>query len=302
LTRFDETLVSIGFNMPVAELRSEGWTLERPEVLALMDKLRMTRESLGKHVDEKIYRGVLTGLNEAFVIDEVTRTRLISEDPNSAVIIKPWLRGRDIWKWKAQWARLYVLFTRRGTDIDQFPAIKRYLEQYKDRLLPKPDDWDNNKEWPGRKPGPYKWFEIQDNTAYFEEFEKEKILWPGITSEIIFGLGDKGQFGNDNNQLIVSSDRFLLALLNSQLIRFILQQICDKVRGGFYRMKMIYVEQLPIPDATDAQKATIIEHVQKILAAPDSPDVPQLEAEIDRLVYELYDLTEEEIVVVEGRS
>jgi hypothetical protein len=287
--------------MPVAALRSEGWALERPDVLALMDKLRTVGKPLGDYVEGKFYRGVLTGLNEAFVIDEETKARLITEDPKSAAIIKPWLRGRDIWKWKAQWAGLYVLFTRRGIDIDQFPTIKRYLEQYKDRLIPKPDDWDNKKEWPGRKPGPYKWFEIQDNTAYFEEFEKEKILWPGITSEIVFGLGDKGQFGNDNNQLIVSSDRCLLAILNSQLIRFVLQQICDKVRGGFYRMKMIYVEQLPIPSATDAQQAPIIERVQKILAAPDSPDVPQLEAEIDRLVYALYGLTDEEIAVVEGK-
>jgi hypothetical protein len=298
LTRFDETLAAIGFTMPVAALRSEGWALERLDVLALMEKLRSVGKPLGEYVEGKFYRGVLTGLNEAFVIDEETKVRLIAEDPKSAEIIKPWLRGRDIFKWKAEWASLYVLFTRRGTDIEQFPAIKGYLEQYRADLEPKKTDSDKQ----GRKPGPYKWFEIQDNTAYFEEFEKEKILWPGITSEIVFGLGDKGQFGNDNNQLIVSSDRCLLAILNSRLIRFVLQQICDKVRGGFYRMKMIYVEQLPIPPATDAQKAPIIERVQKILAAPDSPDVPQLEAEIDRLVYDLYGLTEEEIAVVEGKA
>ena len=116
--------------------------------------------------------------------------------------------------------------------------------------------------------------EIQDNIAYFEEFEKEKILWPGITSEIVFSLGDKGQFGNDNNQLIISSDQCLLAILNSRLIHFVLQQICDKVRGGFYRMKMIYVEQLPIPLASDVQKASIIKRVQKILAAPVSTRCP----------------------------
>jgi len=263
LTSFDETLANIGFTMPVAALRNEGWTLERPEVLALMKKLRAVGKPLGEYVEGQIFYGIKTGLNEAFVIDEETRQRLIAEDPRSSEIIKPWLRGKDIRKWQAQWAGLYVLFTRRGTNIDQYPAVKRHLEIYRKDLEPKRSDADKN----GRKPGPYKWFEIQDNIAYFEEFEKEKILWPGITSEIVFGLGDKGQYGNDNNQLIISSDRCLLAILNSRLIRFVLQQICDKVRGGFFRMKMIYVEQLPIPPATDAQKAPIVERVKKILAA-----------------------------------
>jgi hypothetical protein len=83
-------------------------------------------------------------------------------------------------------------------------------------------------------------------------------------------------------------------------MRFMLSHLCDKVQGGFYRLKIIYIEQLPIPVATNIQKAPIIERFQKILADPDSPDVPQLEAEIDRLVYALYGLTDEEIAVVEG--
>ena len=96
LTRFDETLATIGFTMPVAALRGEGWALERPEVLALMDKLRTVGKPLGEYVDGKIFYGIKTGLNEAFVIDEETKARLIAEDPKSAEIIKPWLRGRDI--------------------------------------------------------------------------------------------------------------------------------------------------------------------------------------------------------------
>ena len=95
--------------MPVAALRSEGWTLERPEVLALMNKLRMVGKPLGEYVEGKFYYGIKTGLNEAFVIDEETRVRLIAEDPKSAELIKPWLRGRDICKWKATWAGQYII-------------------------------------------------------------------------------------------------------------------------------------------------------------------------------------------------
>jgi len=299
LERLEETLSDIGFPMPVSALKEEGWNLERPEILCLMEKLRKAGKPLGEYVQGKFYRGVLTGLNEAFVIDEATRQQLIAEDPNSAELIKPWLRGKDIFKWKAKWANLYVLFTRRGTDIEQYPAIKRHLEKFIKDLEPKKTT-DAKR---GRKPGSYKWYEIQDNIAYYKEFNKAKILWPGISSELtVFSFDEDGFYGNDNNQLIISEDLCLFAILNSKLIGFVLKQICDKVQGGFYRLKIIYVEQLPIPVTTDAQKAPIIERVRKILANSDSPAVPRLEAEIDKLVYELYGLTEAEVAIVEGKG
>ncbi|MEW5949544.1 MAG: Eco57I restriction-modification methylase domain-containing protein, partial [Thermodesulfobacteriota bacterium] len=178
LTCLEETLAAVGFSMPIAALKAEGWALERPEVLALMEKLRKAGKPLGEYVQGRFYRGVLTGLNEAFVIDEATRNRLIAEDPKSADLIKHWLRGRDVRKWKAEWAGLYVIFTRRGTDIEQYPAIKRHLEQFRKDLEPKKSD----KAKHGRKPGTYKWFEIQDNIAYYKEFEKPKIIWRHFTT------------------------------------------------------------------------------------------------------------------------
>lgn len=302
LTRFDEALATVGFSMPVAALRPEGWTLERPEVLALMDKLRKVGKPLGEYVKGKFYRGVLTGLNEAFVINEETKNRLIAEDPQCAEIIKPWLRGRDIRKWKAEWARLYVLFTRRGTDIDLYPAIKQHLEQFKVGLLPKPNDWDSKIEWYGRKSGSYNWFDIQDNIAYFEEFEKTKIIYPDIASESKFTWDESNSFIGNTAYIIPTGEKWLVGLLNSQVIWWLYTNVSSMIRGGFVRFIAQYMEQLPIPSATEAQKTPIIELVQKILAAPDSPDVPQLEAEIDRLVYALYCLTDEEIALVEGKK
>lgn len=176
LTRFAETLPDVGFSMPVSALRLEGWTLERPEVLALMEKLRKSGVPLGEYVRGKFYYGIKTGLNEAFVIDEATRQRLIEEDPKGAEIIKPWLRGRDIRRWHAEWAELYILFTRRGINIDEYPAVKSHLSEFRRDLEPKR----TGKEEHGRKPGPYNWYEIQDNVAYFEEFERSKIVYPDI--------------------------------------------------------------------------------------------------------------------------
>lgn len=307
LTRFDETLATIGFTMPVAALRNEGWTLERPDVLALMNKLRKVGKPLGEYVEGKIFYGIKTGLNEAFVIDEETKARLIAEDPRSAEIIKPWLRGKDIFRWKTKWAELYIIALASSANWKwpwsqeqeesmarsifeiEYPAIHRHLSQWEEGLRKRDDQ------------GRY-WWELR-SCVYYCEFEKPKILWPGISADLsVFSLDENGYFGNDNNQLIISGDQCLLAILNSKLICFVLSHLCDRVQGGFYRLKIIYMNQLPIPPATNAHKAPIIERVQKILAAPDSPDVPQLEAEIDRLVYALYDLTDAEIALVEGKA
>jgi hypothetical protein len=297
LERLEETLATVGFTMPVAALKAEGWNLERPDVLSLMAKLHKAGTPLREYVQRKFYRGVLTGLNEAFVIDEATRKQLIAEDPKSAELIKPWLRGRDIRKWKAQWAGLYVIFTRRGTDIEKYPAIKRHLKQFSEDLEPKK----TANEIRGRKPGSYKWFDIQDNIAYFEEFERTKIVYQEIATFQSFGYADPGCFCNNKCFLIPRKDDFLLSLFNSKLFWWFLGNLTSGLVGGARAMQMPYVEQLPIFLASETQQTPIIERVQKILAYPDSSVVPQLEAEIDRLVYELYGLTEEEIALVEGK-
>ncbi len=298
LERLDEILAAKGFRMPVAALKSEGWTLEQPDVLALMEKLRKAGKPLGEYVEGKFYYGIKTGLNEAFVIDEATRQRLIAEDPKSADLIKPWLRGRDIRKWKAEWAGLYVIFTRRGTNIDHYPAIKRHLDQFRKDLEPKKSE----KAKHGRKPGSYKWFEIQDNIAYFEEFEKPKIIWRHFTTVPEFIYDDAARYSNDKSYILPTDNLALLGILNSRVTNFFIRQISPPVRGGFLEMRIIFMEQLPIPSATATQKAPIIERVRAILADPGSPAVPRYESEIDDLVYKLYGLTKDEIALVEGDS
>jgi adenine-specific DNA-methyltransferase len=298
LANLDESLANIGFTMPIAALKTAGWTLERPDVLALIEKLRKAGKPLGEYVQGRFYRGVLTGLNEAFVIDVATRQRLIAEDPRSAELIKPWLRGRDIGKWKAEWASLYVIFTRRGTDIKKYPAIKRHLEQFRVDLEPKKSDKDKK----GRKPGTYKWFEIQDNIAYHEEFEKAKIVYPNITKTNIFAYDTTGVLTNQKCFIIPTTDIYLVAILNSKLATQWFHSTLPLLRGGFFEPSAIFMEHFPVFPATDSQKAPIIERVQKILADPDSPAVPRLADEIDKLVHELFGLTEEEIAIVEGKT
>jgi type I restriction-modification system DNA methylase subunit len=306
LTRLEDTLSRVGFTMPIAALKSEGWSLERPDVLAVMEKLRKAGTPLGEYVQKKFYYGIKTGLNEAFVIDETTRKQLIAEDPKSAELIKPWLRGRDIRKWKTEWAGLYIIAiassgnkewpwskektetTARPLFEQAYPAIHGHLSQHEDKLRIRDDQ------------GKF-WWELRA-CAYWEEFERPKVSWSHFATIPEFVYDEKGFLSNDKSYIMPTDDLSVLGILNSKTTNFFLGQLSPPVRGGFMELRKIYLEQLPIPTATDTQKAPINKIVQNILANPDSPAVPQLEAEINRLVYELYGLTEEEIALVEGKS
>lgn len=305
LTTFSQTLPSIGFKMPIAALKVEGWSLEQPEVLGLMEKLRKAGKPLGEYVEGKFYYGIKTGLNEAFVINEVTRQRLIAEDPKSADLIKPWLRGRDIRKWKSQWAGLFIIAiassgnwewpwshektepAARSIFEHEYPAIHRHLSHWETGLRRRDDK------------GQF-WWELRA-CAYWDEFNRAKVSWSHFATVPEFVYDEQGFLSNDKSYVMPADDLSVLGILNSKLTNFFLSKLSPPVRGGFMELRKIYLEQLPIPTATDAQKAPIIKRVEKILADPDSPDVPKLEAEIDRLVYDLYGLTREEIALVEGK-
>lgn len=297
---FQSYLPSITFKTHQNALSPSGWTLANANVQQLLEKLKHSGVPLGEYVQGKIYRGVLTGFNEAFVIDEATKDRLITEDPHSADIIKPFLAGRDVKRYQVPKAERYLLFTRRGIDIEQYPAVKAHLAQFRTQLEPRPSDWTGNPhDWPGRKPGSYKWYEIQDSIDYYSEFEKEKIIIPAIVNKPSYTIDNKHHYSNDKTSIIPTSDFALLALLNSKAIDFVLKKISSAKRGGYFEYKPVYVSQLPIVDAPLKIKEDLSEKVKLILADPTA-DTAALESEIDRLVYTLYGLTEEEIALIEG--
>ncbi|PKL63037.1 MAG: hypothetical protein CVV31_03320 [Methanomicrobiales archaeon HGW-Methanomicrobiales-2] len=302
-------------------LDEEGWSLADEKTQALLLKIRAAGVPLGTYVDGKIYYGIKTGLNEAFVIDEATRERLIAADPRSAEIIKPFLAGREIKRYQPLEVRKYLIFTRRGINIKDYPAIERHLEQFKEGLIPRPKDWPSSKSWPGRKPGPYRWYEIQDSIDYYQEFESPKLIFPDIASRPNFTIDEAGGLFNANTCYnLFYSDKFLLGLLNSQVINYYYRYLAAVYRGGYLRFFSQYVEMLPIRTIDPANPADVARHdrivtlveqmldLNKRLAAAKAPHEKEVLAgtidatdrQIDRLVYELYGLTEEEIAVVEG--
>ncbi len=302
LERLEETLEKIGFPMPVTSLKPEGWNLERPEVLALMEKLRSVGTPLGEYVQGRFYRGVLTGLNNAFVIDADTRKKLITEDPASEEIIKPWLRGRDIKRWKTEWAELYLInipssanrqwhwsglkteTKAREMFKQTYPAIHNHLSKWEDKLRKRDDQ------------GKF-WWELR-SCKYYEAFEQPKIIYPNITKTNIFAFDSSGLLTNQKCFIIPVDDLYLLAVLNSKIGMLWFHKTLPLLRGSFFEPSAIFMQHFPVFHASDSQKAPIIECVQKILSDTDNPDVPLLEEETNNLVYELYSLTPKEIEIV----
>ncbi|MBK9013848.1 MAG: hypothetical protein IPM82_07055 [Saprospiraceae bacterium] len=147
-----------------------------------------------------------------------------------------------------------MIFTRRGIDIKQYPAIEEYLLQFKTNIAPKPAGWVG--DWEGRKPGPYEWYEVQDPVNYFEEFSKPKIITSSIVQRASFTFDDKAFHSNDKTNIIGSSSLYLLAILNSRVADFLIHSIASTKSGGFFEYKPMYISQIPVKEIkTEQDKA-----------------------------------------------
>ncbi len=282
------------------ELRLRGerpWSALSATEQPIMDKMESVGTPL-KEWDVNIYRGVTIGYNQAFIIDDVTRDTLIAADPNSADIIKPVLRGRDIQRYRARWANLYLIDTHNGygsvpaIDIDDYPAIKSHLDGFYPQLERRYDK--------GKTP-----YNLR-NCAFHEEFAREKLVWLDLVEKGRFAYDDSGMFCEATSFILTGKGiKYLCALLNARLIRWFLQRAAPTSGMGTLRWKKVYVEAIPIPKITPAKQRPFVRLVDRILSAKAAAldtNTNEQEAEIDRQVYNLYGLTENEIAAVEGRS
>jgi hypothetical protein len=255
---------------------------------------------LGKYINEKMYRGIVTGFNEAFIIDHDMYNRLVAADPRSTEILKPYLRGRDISRYSISNPNLWIIFTRQGIDIDRYPAIKAYLEQFRERLEPRPKNWPGDRAWTGRKPGPYKWYEIQDTVDYYSVFGLPKIIYPEMAPSAEYVYDTSSAYIDCTLFCIPNRQNYLAGVLNSKVLDYLLLQISPAIRGDFHRYKRIYLERLPIIDPSTADQQRLAELVDQLQSIQgQGPQVPALEREIDAIVYSTYGLAPEEIAEIE---
>ena len=173
-----------GFTMPQKALTADGWRLASPAVLNLLETLRNAGTPLGEYVKGRFYRGVLTGLNEAFVVDRETRDKLIAEHPSSAEVLKPFLRGRDVKRWQIESSDLYLCYIGWGLPIKKYPAIYGHLKEFEERLKARPEV----------KQGRVPWYALSRYASdYWQEFEQPKIILGRFMNKATFAF-DKEAF------------------------------------------------------------------------------------------------------------
>jgi hypothetical protein len=251
--------------------------------------------------DINIYRGILTGCNEAFIIDKTKRDELIKKDSKSAEIIRPILRGRDIKRYGYEFADQYIIatFPSKKYNIDDYPAIRDYFLQYGKKRLEQSGK-------PGsRKKTNHKWFETQDPIAYWDDFSKQKLLWAetmrihksDIKNFPRFSFTEKYFFTDKTCFFAVGENLFfILAYLNSPIGRYLCKRCVSILDNGGYLMQKAYLEPIPIPKI-NSKKIKKIEKYCKIILNGNNESV---EIELNRNIYALFDFTQEEMNFIEN--
>ena len=233
-----------------------------------------------------IYRGILTGCNEAFIIDEAKRTEILSwckdasESERTEQLIRPILRGRDIKRYSYEWAHLYIIatFPALHLDIEDYPAVKKHLLSFgKERLEQTGEEHlIDGVRIKSRKRTNNKWFETQDSIGYWDDFAQPKIVWGNLSLNAAFAKAPAGMFINAPCVMITPFSDYLLTVLNSKLGDWYIRQLGVTRNGGYFEYKPMFVEQLPVPKS-----------VTQILTNAD--------------IYQLYDLSSDEIDFIEAQ-
>jgi adenine-specific DNA-methyltransferase len=297
------------------KLSSDAWFIGSNEEQKLKEKIEKIGKPL-KDWDVKIYYGIKTGLNDAFIIDNKKREEILKnckdkeERKRTEAIIKPILRGRDIKRYYYEWAGLWVITIpagwtneNRGKEKPEifikktFPSLMEHLKEFETNAKKRDDQGDY-------------WWELR-HCAYYPEFESEKIIYSEIVREPQFYLDRDKFYVEATNFLLTGNNlRYLCGLLNSEPVTFFFKKYY--AGGGLgdegYRYKKAFLENLPIPPITSSNESIVhqIESlVDKILESKKqnpNADIKELENQIDQLVYQLYNLTPDEIKIIEGEK
>ena len=278
---------------------SDSWVILSPIEQSIKRKIEAVGTPL-KDWNINIYRGVLTGYNEAFIITTEKRNEILAnclsddERRRTVELIRPILRGRDIKRYGYEWADLWLIatFPSRHYDIDEYPSVKQYLLSFGIERLEQTgqEHFVNGEKVKARKKTNNKWFETQDSISYWEDFSQPKIVWGNLNLKATFAMVKDNSFINAPSPMIVPASTYLLGILNSKVSDYYIRKLGVTRNGGYFEYKPMFVEQLPVPHTN--------KYVKEIEECVCSLNVEK----IDKLVYMVYGLNQEEINYIESKE
>lgn len=282
----------------------ESWVILTPIEQSIKRKIEAVGTPL-KDWDIQIYRGVLTGCNEAFIISTEKRNEILSncqsedERKRTEELIRPILRGRDIKRYSYDWAELWLIatFPSRHYDIEQYPAVKEYLLSFgMERLEQTGKTYIINGETvKARKKTNNKWFETQDSISYWEDFFKPKIIYPNMTKYMPF-VYDEAKYLTNQKCFIMTGRNmaYLTAFLNSSLFKFCFRDSFPELQGGTRELSKIFFDKIPVKQITNEQNKVFREALNKIQYCY-TKECARL---IDSMIFDLYNLSEDERQII----
>ncbi|EAJ4639524.1 class I SAM-dependent DNA methyltransferase [Campylobacter coli] len=296
-------------------LSKESFTFSDENTSALKAKIERIGTPLKEWQGLNIYRGILTGYNEAFIITTEKRNEILAnckdeaEKERTAKLIRKMLRGRDIKRYSYEWAGLWVINTHNGyknqngekveaINIKHYPSLKKHFDEFYPQLEKRADK--------GLTP-----YNLR-NCAYLDEFEKEKIVWNPVSGEYLFSYIKEHIFFNNSlfmMTLDVFSLKYILAFMNSNCYKWLITLKTNLIQTGSYAYgAKDKIERLPIPKINSKNEKLaneLINLVDEILKAKEqdkNANTQELENKINSLVYKLYNLTEDEIKIIENKE
>ena len=269
-------------------LSSDGTPFESPDVLNLQEKLRNAGTPLSDYIQTRPSFGTKTGSSGAFVVDSATRDRLIADYPSSVEVLKPFLHGRDIRRWRVARPDAWLIFTYRGIEINCYPAIRNHLETYRSTL--------------SKRSGKQKWYELPAAKSDAGRFLQTKLVCPNSYDHQTFAVDTEGFYCGDTCYLIPTEEMWLCSLLNSRIVEWFYSQTSNQLTGDYLKARSRYMQQIPVPDLTSEQKGMIAKFVDYLIYLQGQPTTSggdlahardfimlgYFERIVDGLVYESY--------------
>ncbi|MCR6587516.1 DUF7149 domain-containing protein [Campylobacter insulaenigrae] len=302
-------------------LSKESFTFSDESISSLKAKIQKHGTALKDWHGLNINYGIKTGYNEAFIISTEKKDEILAnckdeaEKERTAKLIRKMLRGRDIKRYSYEWAGLWVIAIEFGSHKyleKDYPAIYNHLKQYKEKL--KARGQCTNKPITNEKPylGQHHWLELDNNPTqkYLSQFEREKIMYSEIVRKPQFYLDTKDFFAEATSFVLTGDNlKYLIAFLNNDFVAYIFKTFYagGNLGENGFRYKKAFLEKLPIPKINSKNEklanklVSLVDEILNLKEQDKNANTQELESQIDKIVYKLYNLTTDEIKIIEGK-